>query len=229
MTDPAPPRLSSAYLEDLAHIALSARPDGSHFDAYPPLDDDVRWRLRSRLKQIARYDWPATLREDPALRRGYTLRQCCRLMVTLLLIDTHLPPSIAIALARNNELTILRSIAARLADPDRHEAGPGDLMCVVLPGEIRDALLSGDQDQDCRRQMFLIERGQTANLWADPWGAAGARLVIDVPMSAAAMWRWLAGRRLLDDTARLSLLADVERNAAEPGFSRKVELANRRI
>ncbi len=228
MTEHDLPRLSSAYLEDLAFIVLSADPDGKRLDPYPDLSDEVRSRLRSRLKQLARYDWPASMREDPALRRGYTLRQCCRLLVVLLLIDTHLPPSLAIALVRNNELNFLRGIAARLIEPDRHEAGHGDLMAVVLPGEIRDALPVADPDQDIRRKVFFVERGRMTDVWGNSMQAAGARLAIDVPTAAAAMWRWLGNRRLMDDSARLSFIADVERKADEPGFKRVTEGATRK-
>ncbi|QBM75167.1 hypothetical protein E2E30_04895 [Sphingomonas sp. AAP5] len=228
MTEPDVPRLSSAYLEDLAYIVLTADPRDTRFDLYPDLTDDVRSRLRSRLKQLARYDWPSSLREDPSLRRGYTLRQCCRLIVALLLIDTHLPPGLAIALIRNNESSFLRAIAARLAEPDRLEAGRKDLMAVLLPGEIRDALPANDPDQDARRVMYLIERERMADLWADRLASAGARLVIDVSTAAAAMWRWVSNRRLMDDIGRISLIRDIENASDEPGFMKVMETAIRK-
>lgn len=228
MTDPAPQRLSSAYLEDLAHIVLSADPDGTRFDPYPDLADDVRVRLRSRLKQLARYDWPASLREDPALRRGYTLHQCCRLIAALLLIDTYLPPSVAIALIQNNELSVLRAITARLAEPDRYECGRQDLMAIVLPGEIRDALPADDPDQDARQRVLLVERQRVAGLWDGSVQAAGARLIIDVSSAAAAMWRWLHHRRLMDDSARFSLITEVELRSEEPGFARVADAVRRK-
>jgi hypothetical protein len=229
MTDSALARLPSTYLEDLAHIVLAARPDGTRFDPYPDLGDDVRSRLRSRLKQAGRYDWPSSLREDPGLRKGYTLHQCCRLLVVLLLIDTHLPPSLAIALARNNEMTFLRAIAARLAEHSRYDAALNDVMSVVLPGEVRDTLPADETDQGCRQQVFLVERGRMADMWAAPLCEAGARLVIDVSTATAAMWRWIASRRLMDDTVRLALIAEVDQAADQPGFRKLVEKVNRRV
>ncbi len=99
MTDSSIARLPSALLEDLAIIALTARPNLTDINIHPDLGEKPRATLRARLKQISRHDWPATRNDDPQLRRGYTLRQCFRLITALLLIDAQLPPSLAIPIA----------------------------------------------------------------------------------------------------------------------------------
>ena len=109
MTEPLPFRLGSAHLDDLAIVVLTNSPGSDPVTLRPALGTDERARLRARLKLIGRHDWPSSMQEDPLIRRGYTLRQCCRLMVALLLLDAYVPPSIAVPLARNNELMFLRN------------------------------------------------------------------------------------------------------------------------
>ena len=101
-------------------------------------------------------------------------------------------------------------------------------MAIVLPGEIRDALPAIDPDQDVRRRVYLIERERLASLWDGPIRAAGARLVIDVSTAAAALWRWLSDRRLMDDSARLALIEDTALRSDEPGFKRVMDTASRK-
>lgn len=217
MTESNPERLASAYLEDFAHILLSARADGDELDLYPILSDDSRARLRSRLKQISRYDWPATLDTDPALRRGYTLRQCCRLAVTLVLLDAHLPPSLAVVIAQNNETAFLSLIAERLGDPGR-SAGPNDRIAVIMPAEIRQSLaFPGTTALEVER-VRLIPRSDLQHLWSSDLAAPGPRLVIDIGGALLTMWRWIAGRRLMSDTARLGLLDEASVLRDAPGY-----------
>ena len=205
-----PERLSSSHLEDLSFVVLSARADESGLELYPDLDNDVRARLRSRLKQLARYDFPASMTEDPALRRGYTLRQCCRLMLGLLLLDAYLPPSLVVMLVRNNEVTFLRAIAARLSDPSPHTSASQDLLAVILAAEIQDALAFTGRVQLERDRVRLIRRSELPLIWSDDLSGSGTRLVVDISAAAGAMWQWISGRRLMTDAARVALLAEVE-------------------
>ena len=218
MIDPDAQRLSSAHLEDLAYIILSARSDDDRFDLYPHLEDELRGRLRSRIKQLSRYDWPSSLREDPAFRRGYTLRQCCRLAIALLLLDAHLPPSLVVLIAQNNERGFLFAIAERLANPTRHSASASDQLAVILPAEIKDALaFPGWADHQPTRVRFIL-RSDLATAWTGDLAGPGARLIVDVGTAATALWRWISGRRLMDDTARLALVAGVDSMKGQAAF-----------
>lgn len=228
MTDSLQQRLSSTHLEDLAFILLSACSARDLTDLYPALGDDMRARLRSRVKQLSRYDWPSSMNEDPLLRRGYTLRQCYRLAVTLLLLDAHLPPSLAVQLAKNNERSFLFAIAERLIDPARLPPSPNDLIAVIIPAEIQEALSFPALSHLVVDRVRLIRRTDLAELWSNDLTGPGARLMVDIGTSALALWHWLSRRRLMDDGARIALLAEINNFRGESGFERVGEKRLRR-
>lgn len=205
-----PERLSSSHLEDLAFVILSARPDAGELDLYPELSSDARARLRSRLKQLARYDFPASLAEDKALRRGYTLRQCCRLTIALLLIDAHLPASFAVTLVSGNELGFLRAMVHRLARGDG-KSMPDDLVGVVITGELQDGLAAPAWVAMEAARVRFVRRDKVADLWDDDLAGSGARLVVDVATATGALWHWISGRRLMTNVARMALIEEVDR------------------
>ena len=217
MPDRIVERLPASTLEDLAFVVLTARRD-EDLDLYPELSDETRSRLRSRLKQISRYDWPTSLKNDPALKRGYTLRQCCRLAVALLLLDAHLPPSLAIAIARDNDEGLLRVIAHRL-EVDPQKKSESDLIAVLRPAEIIESLGLPDWSPTAAEQISFVCRSQLNQLWSDATAGPGSRLVIDVATAANAMWCWISGRRLMTDIARLELLGEIEARAEEPAYN----------
>lgn len=224
----APPeRLPSSHLEDLAYIVLSARAGEPSPELYPDLDADTRARLRSRLKQLARYDLPASMTEDPALRRGYTLRQCCRLTVALLLLDAHLPPSLVVMLVRNNEVSFLRAIAARLSGPASHPSADEDWLAVILPAEIQDALALAARSGLEPDRVRLVRRSELSLIWSGDLAGPSTRLVVDVAAAAGAMWRWISGRRLMTDVARTALLQEMESERGT-GFASAAERRLRR-
>ena len=218
MSDSPAQRLSSIYLEDMAYIVLSAIPDDDGGRLDHVLHDDSRTRLRSRLKQLSRYDWPASVAEDSALRRGYTLRQCCRLTVALLLLDACLPPSLAVALARDNEGSFLNAISHRLTDTDRRHAADDDLVAAILPAEIRNATDASDWPDQQTARVRLVRRGDLFYSWSGDLAGPGARLLVDPATSVAALWRWITARRLLDDGARQALLREIECHKDAAGF-----------
>jgi hypothetical protein len=209
MTDVLPERLSSSHLEDLAFIVLSARTDTSNINLYPEMRSDVRGRLRSRLKQLGRYDFPASLTEDKALRRGYTLRQCCRLTVALLLIDAHLPASFAVTLASSNELGFLRAMADRLAR-GIGTAMPNDLVGVIKIGELQDIFAVPAWLATEPARVRFVRRDDIGGLWTGDLTGSGARLVVDVATATGALWGWVSARRLMTDLARTALIAEIE-------------------
>lgn len=223
MPDSPQQRLGSFHLEDLAIIALGTSANAVHLPLHPELDDERRARLRSRLKQIGRHDWPSSMRDDPLLRRGYTLRQCCRLIAALMLIDAHLAPSEAIALAKANEVAILRSITPRLMAGERSTAGPDDLLLVVPLGELV-GLVADRVWSDARPQALrLVRRGDLPSLWSSDAELAfpGQRLVLDMGMAVAAAWQWLIQRNLMTQKALNELLAEIDASRDKPGFSGK--------
>lgn len=221
MPDSLPQRLGSFHLEDLGIIALTALAKPGAQARHPELDDDRRAKLRSRLKQVGRHDWPSSLRDDPLLRRGYTLRQCCRLIAVLMLIDAHLAPSEAVALAQANELTLLRVIAQRLAAGEHQAANPDDLLVVVPLGElvslVADQLWSAATPQALR----LVRRDDLPFLWSGEAELAfpGQRLVLDIGLAVSAAWQWLVERDLMNDSARAGLLVEIEASDGKPGFA----------
>lgn len=223
MPDSLPQRLGSTHLEDLAIVALTASANQDRLPVHPDLDNQRRARLRSRLKQVGRHDWPSSLAEDPLLRRGYTLRQCCRLVAALMLIDAHLAPSDAIALAKANEFTLLRVIAPRLTAEEHNpsQPDPADLLVVIPLGELV-SLIADQQWRGARPQALrLIQRSDLSLLWSDraELAFAGQRLIIDLGSAAAAMWRWMAERNLMTDDARIELLSEIEGSRRERGYA----------
>ena len=227
MIDLPAERLPSSQLEDLAFIILSARADQAEFDLYPDLDSTTRSRLRSRLKQLSRYDFPSSLGNDPALRRGYTLRQCCRLAVALLLLDDYLPPSLIVALVRNNEIGFLRAMMARLTSASPQKATSSDLLAIVLPAEIQDALAIPCWQSAEPERVRFIRRSDLTHLWSGDLAGSGSRLVVDVATATGALWRWISGRRLMTDVARTALIEELDRTSTT-GFSPEVERRLRR-
>lgn len=222
MPDSPSQRLGSFHLEDLAIVALAASGDQATPALHPDLDDQRRARLRSRIKQIGRHDWPSSLREDPLLRRGYTLRQCLRLITSLLLIDAHLAPSEAIAIAKANELNILRALAPRLVtdQPVQRSVALDDLLIVVPLGELV-SLVEDKQWRGARAQAVrLIPRGDLASLWSAEADLAfpGQRLVLDIGLAAAAVWHWMLERNLMTVGARHALLAEIEGERGKRGY-----------
>ncbi|MEO9131305.1 MAG: hypothetical protein ABI240_08865 [Sphingomonas sp.] len=204
------PRLGSAHLDDLAIVVLTTPAGSLPATAYPELDQEERTRLRSRLKLIGRHDWPSSMRDDPLIRRGYTLRQCCRLVIALTLLDAQVPPSAAIPIARNHEATFLRIIASRLSQPDpgRH---PDDLIAVILLSELWERLDPQGWTEARPSQVRTVRRSALGDLWLDDLDIAGQRLIIDIGGAALTMWRWMRLRDLMTKTALPALLAEVER------------------
>ena len=219
MTDSMPARLSSSYLEDLAVIALTAPRDVREAGTNPALDDGQRARLRSRLKQIGRHDWPASLKEDPLLRRGYTLRQCFRLIVALQLIDAQLPPSTAIPIATNNEMTLLRIIVDRLGNAHAG-ATARDQLAIVPLGELWEQVDPQQAGAAELPRVRALAREELSALWASETNLAfpGQRLVLDVGTAANSVWSWLQHRRLMP-VGELDLLKEaVDADRGAPGY-----------
>lgn len=227
MTDPDIQRLPSPYLEDLAFIVLSARADRTEFDLYPDLSDDMRTRLRSRIKQLSRYDWPSSMRDDPAFRRGLTLRQCLRLAVTLLLLDAHLPPSLAVMLAQNNEPGFLRAAGHALGWSTGSDTATDDV-AVILATEIQDALEFADRAEVQGDRVRFVRREDLARIWTADLAGSGARLIIDVATTAGALWHWISERRLMNDVARIDLLAEITDATGKADFERVADRKLRR-
>ncbi|MFK3889785.1 hypothetical protein [Sphingomonas sp. NPDC079357] len=215
MSDSIVERLGSVHLEDMAIIALTGCAV-EPLQLYPELGDDRRARLRSRIKQVSRHDWPANTSEDPLIRRGYTLRQCCRLIVALMLIDAHLAPSHAIALAKANEPALLRLMVARM---EAHGAAnkstaKNDRVAVVLLGELAELVAERLWRNVESNRVRLIDRSQLADLWSTkdlPY--LGQRLPLDVGTAAAAVWRWMMERRLMTGAALDQLARQLDREA----------------
>ncbi len=140
-----------------------------------------------------------------------------------MLIDAHLAPSDAIALAMANELNVLRVIALKLAAVG-HEplaAKPDDLLVVVPLGELV-GLVADQQWRSARAQsMRLVRRSDLPLLWSSEAELRfpGQRLVLDVGLAAAAVWHWLSERSLMTDIARVSLLAEIKADHGKLGFA----------
>lgn len=220
MTDSTSPRLSASHLEDMAYVALTARAEAETLDLFPALADKIRSKLRSRLKQFARHDWPSSMQEDAAIRRGYTWRQCCRLIAALLMMDGHLTPSTAIPICRNNELAILRAIAARIGGEAPAPPSPTDPLIVLILGELWEQVDEAGSTRANPSRLRLVERRNLGDLWSADADlhAAGQRLVVDVGTAAETAWRWISERRLMPPSARHDLLDDLREHAGEPGF-----------
>lgn len=214
-------RLGSAHLEDMAIIALTRTADMKAFALHPELNDPLRARLRSRIKQIGRHDWPANGSEDPLIRRGYTLRQCYRLVVAMLLVDAHLAPSHAIALAKANELTFLRMMLHRTAD--HQPVAPVaklDPIAVVMLGELAELVVEDDWKKAEPDRVRIVERGQLCELWlTNDLAHVGQQLPLDVGAAAVAVWRWISERRLMTDSALSELRLQVLGESGAPGYT----------
>ncbi|MDY7524634.1 hypothetical protein [Sphingomonas sp. 10B4] len=228
MTDSDIQRVPSAQLEDLAFIVLSARTDGEGFSPYPDIGDDMRTRLRSRIKQLSRYDWPSSLRDDPAFRRGLTLRQCLRLTVALLLLDAHLPPSLAVMLAQNNELGVLRAVSAALSPKPEARMTADDAVAVIFATEIQDTLEFLNRFEVQEERIRFVRRADVAQIWSGDCAGSGARIIVDAVTATAALWRWLSERRLMSDAARVELMVEIEVASARPEFERVTDRKLRR-
>lgn len=220
MTESEPARLGSSHLEDMAAIALLARPSAGAPDLYPVLDGAKRIALRTRLKKISRYNWPATIKHDALLRSGYTLRQCFRLVAALQFIDAHLPASMAIPIAANNELAAMRIITNRLRRMDP-AASQDDQLAVIALGELWEPVdppAAGAADL-CRVRM--VERRALPDIWSAEaeLDFPGQRLVVDIGSGAAAVWTWMIARRLMPSTELERLIHDVESSADRSGYS----------
>jgi len=220
MSDPPVQRLGSIHLEDMAIVALTSRA-GARTPVHPDLDEDRRARLRSRLKQIGRHDWPANLQEDPLVRRGYTLRQCLRLVVALMLVDAHLAPSFAIAVARANEGAFIRVMVDHIA------AGPDvaatqaatDLVAVLLLGELVELVAEGEWHAAEPQRVRFTKREQLADTPSDDdFAHAGQRLTLEIGTVAAAVWRWLLDRRLMTSAALEHLAAELAASDPAHGY-----------
>lgn len=219
MKQPPLQRLPSFHLEDLAYVALSAHSSAEPIDPYPKISDETRLRIRSRIKQLGKYSWPSSLREDPALKTGHTLQQCYRLVVALLLLDAYIPPSIVVMLVSNNELNFLNAIASRLTEPCNSAASPEDLLAVIIPGEIRQASDVSQWLSLESERVRLILRKNVEELWTGDLAGGGARLTVDVAMAAGAVWQWISGRRLMTGVALETLLDEIRAQQDEPGFT----------
>lgn len=197
-------------------MVLTASSTDAPLNLYPDLDAEVRTRIRARLKQISTYEWPSSRKEDPALRRGYTLHQCCRLAIALQLIDACLPASQAVAFAKRNEADFLTAISKGLDNPDGTTLSPEDPIAVLMPAELQNILpLPGRTDRSLT-QMRLIHRKDVSLLWAGELAGPGTRLIVDVVTVASTLWCWLSGRRLMTDAARTDLLTEIAQMQESP-------------
>ena len=227
MVERSEPRLGAAHLDDLA-IVIITTPPGADAILRPELDEESRTRLRARLKLIGRHDWPSSMREDPALRRGYTLRQCFRLMTALLLLDAHIPPSVAIQIARANELQLLRTITTHLTQPPR--CSDDDPIAVVLLGQFWEWLdqpACGDAEP---YRVRMTTKAQLPNIWSDGSGlaVAGQRLPIEIGGVALSTWRWIQDRALLPADALVGLIEQLEPSRSAPGYRPTSGVSRRR-
>lgn len=228
MTESRTQRLPSSHLEDLAFVVLSARSGEAGFNLYPDIDEALRSRLRSRLKQLSRYDWPSCVRDDPQFRRGLTLQQCYRLMIALLLLDVHLPPSLAVMIAQNNELGFFNAIAGSLGDASNQVPPNHRWLAVVLATEIQESLHFPGRAAAEEDRVRFVRQNDLGELWSDDLAYSGARIVIDIAAAATALWLWISERRLMNDTARLGFLAEVEAFSEHPRYEPRADRKLRR-
>lgn len=159
MTGPEP-RIPLAILD--AMLVAGLRPHLA--ERAPPAD--LRWRL----KQMQRQDWPTTMAEDPLLKRGYTMRQSLRVLGAMALLDAGLGPTLAVAMARDNEHSITAAMMAGVLS----NAGGDE---AVRWGLIRPGALAGPQEPD---PSIILLRSATT-LADDLRGEASGRalLVVD--------------------------------------------------
>lgn len=216
MSDSTVARLGSSHLEDLAIVALTARIVTSP-PAYPQLGDADRSRLRARLKQFSRFDWPASREDDPLIRRGYTLRQCLRLIVVLLLADAGFPPSEAVPIARVNEFAFLRAMLPamlRVAETSQRRT-EHDLVAVTLRGEVTALIAASAWEAAEPQRIRLVPRSELGALWSTgaDGPAPGCYLPIDVAAAGNAAWYWLSERDLVPEEAITALLERISDDA----------------
>lgn len=216
MTEPA--RLASVHLEDLAIISMKTLPGVGPLSLYPDLDAAMRSKLRARIKQLSRYDWPANLTDDPLLRRGYTLRQCFRLVSALALVDAYLGPSTAVAIAANNELAIMRSILRAIRADESPPAN--DLMAVFIAGDLwqlaeADGFVAAEPTR-----LRWIERRSLNDLWTAEHDleVPGQRVVIDLARITRVAWRWIHARRLMPSDAFDVFSDEITERDADPSY-----------
>ncbi|MBR0553760.1 hypothetical protein [Stakelama marina] len=195
MTEPA--RLASAHLEDLAIVAITTPPDAETIALYPELGASERGKLRARLKQLLRYGLPATSKDDPGIRRGYTLRQCLVLSATLCLIDTHLPLGLVVDLVKANEREIVRCglDAIKRGAVDKEQ----DDLAVIVTGELWAILDANAYSSSEPMRLRWIKRNALTDAWAEACDleARGQRVIVDLGFAARTVWGWVAERRLL--------------------------------
>lgn len=220
-------RLGAAHLDELA-IVIITTPPGADAILRPELDEDSRARLRSRLKLIGRHDWPSNLREDPALRRGYTLRQCFRLMTALVLLDAHIPPSIAIQITRANELQFLRTITTHLTHPPT--LSENDPIAVLMLGQFWEWLDQPAWSSAEPYRVRIMARAALSNLWSNDLGLAiaGQRLTIEIGGVARSMWEWIRARDLLPASALNDLVEELALHGSAPCYQASEGISKRR-
>ena len=216
MTEPA--RLASRHLEDMAIVAMTTTPGAEIPTLYPDRDAATRGRLRARLKQLGRHDWPASLKDDPRLRRGYTLRQCFRLVSALALVDAQLGPSNAVAIAASNELAIMRTIVAAIETESARSAN--DRLAVCATGDLW-ALIDEQEFAGVEPdRLRWLERRALAELWSgqNDLACPGQRIVVDMGWIALAAWRWISARRLMPGDEFNAFRRELEVHTSEPGY-----------
>ncbi|HEV2567951.1 hypothetical protein [Sphingomonas sp.] len=186
-----PFRIPGKHLERIATIALlggaSDDPDvegkprtGADWDQLASaVDPESRRLIRERLRTLTSWDWPDSLKSDPMLRSGHTVRQIFRITTLLALLESHLPPMQAVKIARDNEVGFLRAYASRL-HPEallRNKGRPHDLEGVlVLSGGALSAAMAPDIAPEAEvARVRLVARGRLGELWSarDPDDAEG--------------------------------------------------------
>lgn len=160
---PPEPRIPLAAIDGMLIAALRPHLDNK---TTPP---DMRWRL----KQLQRQDWPATIVEDPHLKRGYTIRQALRILAAMALLDAGFGPTPAVTLARNNENAILAMIFAATGDckaDGRRQTrygvirpatltSPGAPPADVIMPRSRDSIVRDVDDLASGRAILVIDFG----------------------------------------------------------------------
>ncbi|MBX7489763.1 hypothetical protein K3177_14740 [Qipengyuania sp. GH25] len=104
----------------------------------PEVPKELSWRL----KQIQRQDWPATIVDDPELRRGYTVKQILRLVAAMAMLDAGLGPTASVSISRDNENTLLAIMQTCIGS----RAMPHDTSSPRF-GVLQPSLLRANSDQ----------------------------------------------------------------------------------
>ncbi|WP_415644170.1 hypothetical protein [Sphingomonas antarctica] len=112
-------------------------------------------------------------------------------MPALLLLDAHIPTSIATPIARANEILLLQTIMARLGNVEART--PANDIAVLLLGDYWEWLDPAEWTVSEAYRVRTIHRADIADLWTDDegLGSAGQRLVIDIGGAGRTIWRWL--------------------------------------